>query len=309
MEIIAIENICKEILCKGKVLYDSANKSSQYINEMESYISYMDQAKDKLYEMSNLINDFSNETLEKTNELKKINELKNKYKSDPYPILSIYKELYKTESWYDVTIKEEKANNIYNKVDSFINREYKYNPINYKKISNIDNVNLDFDLKIPIVNRLEEIPPSMYWFNGDSTHKKGIYTSISKKICIQIPLPNVVDGTKDFNRSCSIKCKNNTIEECYKIRKDLSSMYNSEIRNCNYAHNGEKYSKIGTTFRCPNTPRFGNHTYLNDDLNNTSENDIKILLMYSLSDILLSSMWFQKKKKKKLILNNINICN
>jgi hypothetical protein len=309
MEIINLENICKEILYKGVVLYDSENDSSQRINDMELYKLYMDKAKDKLYEMSNLINDYSNEYLEKINELKKINKLEKKYKSDPYPILSIHKELYKSESWYDITVKEENTNKVRGEVDKFINTDYKYTPITYKKLSNIDNVGLDFDLKIPIIDRLEEIPPSMYWFNGDSTYEKGIYTAISKKICIQIPLPNVVDGTKDFNRSCSVKCKNNSKEECYKIRKDLSNMYNSEIRNCNYAHTGEKYSKIGTAFRCPNTPRFGNHNYLNHDLDNTSENDIKILLMYSLSDILLSSMWFQKKKKKKLILNNINICN
>ena len=309
MEIINIENICKEILHNGKILYDKESDSNQYIHKIESYKIYIDQSKDKLYEMANLLNEFSNEYSKKVNELKKIKKLEKKYKSDPCPILSIHKELYKNQSWYDITINEERTNNVCNKVDRFINNIYKYEPINYKKLSNIENVNLDFDLKIPIVNRLEEIPPALYWFDGDKNNNAGIYTSISKKICAKIPLPNVIDGSKDFNRACSVKCKNNTKENCYAVRKDLSDLYNSDILECNYAHNGENYTKIGTTFRCPNTPRFGNHKYLNDDLNNVSENDIKILLMYSLSDVLLSSMWFQKQKKKGIILNNINICN
>ena len=47
-------------------------------------------------------------------------------------------------------------------------------------------------------------------------------------------------------------------------------------------------------------------------MDNIPDDDIKTILMYSLSDMLLSSMWFQRQKDednhKSIIMTNIDIC-
>ena len=124
----------------------------------------------------------------------------------------------------------------------------------------------------------------------------------------------------DYNTCTVISCilkehqdNNSNIKECCDARTNLASKYNSTVRDCNFAHKGDKYIKLGTSFRSPHKPRFGNHNFLNDDMDSIPDDDIKTILMYALSDVLLSSMWFQKQKddddhNSNIIFTNIDIC-
>lgn len=53
---------------------------------------------------------------------------------------------------------------------------------------------------------------------------------------------------------------------------------------------------------------FGNHATLQNDLDVVSNYDIKHMLMYSLSDDLLSMIWYQNKfRNGELIITNLDV--
>lgn len=307
-----INNIYVKILKDGLKIYDiidNDNNTIQNAKKLESYSTYLSEMNEKLEHILNISNKYVNECLDKATEIREYVDLNDKYKHDKFPIFSITKELNKNIIWADVVELEDKKNNLLHDVKKITEDKTEYNQKNimYKNIEN-EYKYINFKYQIPIINRLDEIPQSLYWYKGDKDNPKGIYTSLSPGFYVQVPFPDVIDGTKDFNRICSIKCKYNTIDECLKIRQDLSNKFNSDIRVCNFAHKGENYTKIGTSFRCPNIPRFGNHNFLNTDLENLPHNDMKMLLMYSLSDMMLSSMWFQKKQLPNMVLTKIDTC-
>ena len=155
------------------------------------------------------------------------------------------------------------------------------------------------------------MPNTFYWYNGDKKNPPGVYACLSPGFCVRVPFPDIIDATNSYNRTGSIRCKHDTQHECLKIRRDLASRYNSDVRECTFAHKNDKYIKIGTLFRCPNMPHFGTHRTLSKDLDSILDEDIKTMLMYSLSDMLLSSLWYQKKhpsKKTSLVLTDIDVC-
>ena len=183
-------------------------------------------------------------------------------------------------------------------------------------LNNIDGAKCSFT--IPVVEKLEELKPALAWFAGDSSNKEGIYTAIAPNLFVQVPFPNVKDITRaTITQSAtnikkgSIKCRYETIEKCEKIRKNTCQQRGIEYHDCDYAHIGDKYVKIGYGFRCPNVPSFGTHASLNSDMRRITDRDIKIILMYALSDVLLSSMWWQSigdNGGPKTVLNDIDVC-
>ena len=150
--------------------------------------------------------------------------------------------------------------------------------------------------------------PSFNWYNGDSKNPPGIYTCLSTGFNVHVPLPNVIDSTKKYDRSKTIRCKNVSSDECLLVRTELAERFNSSVRSCNFAHSGDSIIKIGTSFRCPNNIRFGNYDYLSNDLSNATEFDIKTILSYSLSDSLLSAIWFQHNDHIQSTFINIDVC-
>lgn len=183
-------------------------------------------------------------------------------------------------------------------------------------LNNIDGAKCSFT--IPVVEKLEELKPALAWFAGDSSNKEGIYMAIAPNLFVQVPFPNVKDITRaTITQSAtnikkgSIKCRYETIEKCEKIRKNTCQQRGIEYHDCDYAHIGDKYVKIGYGFRCPNVPSFGTHASLNSDMRRITDRDIKIILMYALSDVLLSSMWWQSigdNGGPKTVLNDIDVC-
>ena len=312
-----LTDMYKKILKGGVKLHDLANDNMniEYAQKLESYSTYLYEMNEKLEYITTLAHKYASECLNKADEIRKYVEITDKYTDKIPSIFKLHKEMHTGLSWADITEIEYNKEILLNDVDQLINKptssdEYTHTPIMYKTISNLYGKDIGFGWNVPIINNLPDIPSSLYWYAGDSVNPSGIYTCLTNGFYIQVPFPNIVDSSQDSNKSRSVKCKNNTKFECLEERNNLANQYKSAIRECNFAHVGDNYTKIGTMFRCPNKPRFGNHNYLKDDMNVIKDTDIKTILMYALSDILISSMWFQNKddEKKVNIMTNIDIC-
>jgi hypothetical protein len=310
-----INDIYINLLKKGRHIYKESGKEYILSNaqKLESYSKYLSQMNDKLEAILDLTDKYSNECMIKANKIRLYIDINDRYKDDPSKMFLAHKKMHGNVSWGEVTEIKDKKNILLKNVSKIVKKtnsksEYNQEPIIYKDISKIYGNDIGFECKIPIINKLNEMPSALYWYDGDKQNPKGVYICVSRKFYVQVPFPNVVNGTKDFNRTCSIKCKYNTEKECFAARRGLSNRLDSKPRECTFAHSGDKYIKIGSLFRCPNMPRFGSHSSLKDDLENLPDCDIKVLLMYSLSDVLLSSLWFQKQKNKNITFTNIDIC-
>jgi hypothetical protein len=318
-----LNNIYVKILKEGRNQYEKSERENtiKSAQELESYSTYLGEMTEKIKTLLDLTTKYAHECLERATTIRKEVDLNITHDGDPSQMFLIHKEMYKGLSWADINDREEnreyilgEINDIIERESDVIKKEFIHTPILYKNLSNIYNTNIGFKFQVPIINKLNEMPSVFYWYNGDDTNPAGIYTCISRGFYVRVPFPNVVDSTKNCNKIGSIRCKNETYEECYNIRKELSIRYGSDIRECTFAHTGDKYIKIGTTFRCPHMPRFGNHGYLENDIKTVTDSDIKTILMYSLSDILLTSLWFQRQKKdnsnesSNITFNNIEIC-
>lgn len=158
---------------------------------------------------------------------------------------------------------------------------------------------------LPVIKDLKAIPPMFYWYDGDTFYKRGVYVCLSKGFYASVPFPNMV-STTDLNfKVNSIPCKHETKEACTRHKKKISEIFNSDERSCSYVHKKEQFVKIGSPYRC-RLETFGSYASLNSDMNFINTPDIKRILMHSLSDALLSSLWYQNKfKDGNLFLNNL----
>lgn len=179
-----------------------------------------------------------------------------------------------------------------------------------KTIDSIESIDISPNkLEIPTVKNLKDMHPMFCWFNGDAYYKKGIYVCISKGLYAKVPFPSTVSTNTQNFKVNSIPCKYITKERCADMKLKISKAYNSDVRECSYVHKGEQFVKIGTAYRC-SVENFGNHETLHDDIKYVDISDIKRILMYSLSDTLLCTLWYQNSfKDGDLILNNIETFN
>ncbi len=309
-----INDVYVRILKMGKKLYlgSDADPTIKMAQNLESYVGYLNGLNEKITKILDLTTQFADQCLEKATDIREQVNIENKYEGDPSRLFMAYGNRYKNMSWADLDEMEETTQTVLGDVESVVEtrvtkKDYAYMPVLYKTIPSIYGANLGFNFKVPIVDRINDMPSALYWYRGDAKHAPGVYICLSRGFYVQVPFPNVADSTKDFNRTGSIKCKYNTIGECHKIRSDLARKYKSDVRPCNFAHTGDRYVKIGTSFRCASNPRFGNHTHLSSDMDTVTSEDINTILMYSLSDILLSSIWAQRHKRND-IRTNIDIC-
>ena len=298
-----LSGIYVKILKAGRDKYDQSHQevSISTAQDLESYSAYLGEMTERIESLLELTHKYARECLDRATEIRKEVNLSISHDGDPSKMFLVHRDMFKGMSWADINDREENKSRVLSDVDnvvdtSIIRRDFMHTPILYKSLVKINNVDIGFKFKVPIITKLSEMPSAFYWYGGDNTNPSGIYTCITRGFYVRVPFPNVVDSTKNFNKMGSIKCKNATFEECYAIRKELAMRHKSDIRNCTFAHKGDKYVKIGSAFRCPNMPRFGCHNYLSSDLKSVPDSDIKTILMYSLSDILLTSLWFQKQK-------------
>lgn len=182
---------------------------------------------------------------------------------------------------------------------------------NIKIINSINNVAINNDLELPIVDKLTNIPQSFYWYCGDDINPEGIYTCLVSGFIVQVPFPDVIDSSNNVDKSKTIRCKNTNIRDCIRSRQELADRYKSNIRNCNYAHTGDKLNKLGTMFRCSTNIGLGHHASFIKDIEKADKLDISNILIYALSDALISSVWYEYHHGKNnipLTLINIDEC-
>lgn len=164
---------------------------------------------------------------------------------------------------------------------------------------------IGYYMKVAQVADLKHIPPALNYYSGD---QPGLYMRLPNNNLLRIPFPEIVDSKKEYDRKHSIRCKYHTKAECDAQRMKMSKMYNSTVRTCNFAHSGDSIIKIGYPSRCPSVPNFGNPTSMSNDIRQITEDDIKNLLLYSLSDLLAAAVWLDYTGKSGLTITNLDIC-
>jgi hypothetical protein len=317
-DIIKINKIYANILKKCKRVYDnSTEQSPDALNSahmLELYSEHLRNVNVNIALIIDVVDKYTDQCLKKANNIRQYIDLYNKYELSDDTLFKTYGDIYKNVSWADMDEYDNKCIDISKKVDMFISKKYD-NSINvkqpkFKTLSSINNVNIGFDFKIPIVDKLGNIPPSLYWFSGGGGNPAGIYTSPHKGFYIQVPLMDVIDPDKSTAYK-TIKCARGSKKQCTSIRKKTAHKKKYNYSECKYAHSGETFKKIGSYFRCNKMPHFGNNETLSSDFDIVELRDIKTMLMHSTSDLLLSYLWFQKNKENKrlstMILTDINI--
>jgi hypothetical protein len=204
----------------------------------------------------------------------------------------------------EMQLNPEKHRNIYDSIQEY--HKLHSNNKNYILEKSIQLANQT--INIPVVDTLEEIPPMFCWWAGDSKHKAGIYICLAPNFYLEVPFPNLIcKNSKNFKHK-SIPCKYKTNKNCYEKQLEFSKIYKTEIRQCNFVHIGEQYIKIGSDYRCPNLPSFGNFETLSEDLNTISLSDIKIILMNSSSDLLLIYLWYANHLNLgEIVFNDLDV--
>ena len=162
---------------------------------------------------------------------------------------------------------------------------------------------INHHMNIHVIDDISNIPPALFY------HKQtnGIYIRLHNNNVFKIPFPSVVDSRKDYSRNQSIRCKYKTRDECDAQRSKMASIYNSNIRECNFAHKGEKIVKIGHQSRCPSAPSYGNTETLLSDIRLLTDGDAKSLLLYGLSDIFMASLWLEYAQIKNKAVYNLDV--
>ena len=291
-----------QVLKHGRGLLTMSQETSKDADALQDFASKLSLMNDKVNEVLTLANNLSSECNEKSFEIRESNGT---VETDDFKF--VYRGA-KSLNWCDMEDMEEKRENLVDEINKKTKELDEKNALKFKDLTEIDNVKIH-RLRVPVVSRLDMIPSCMHWYNGDKHVPKGLYLSPYPNMYIRVPFMNVIDGTKDFNRIGSVKCKNGSKETCRTHRKHLAEKFNSQFRECTYAHVGDKYRKIGMNYRSPGMPSFGNFRSLLTDTEKISYKDIKIMMMYALSDLLLCSMWCSANKiKNPVVFHDIEVC-
>ncbi len=160
---------------------------------------------------------------------------------------------------------------------------------------------IGYRMKLPLINNINDIPPAMYYHEAS----KGVYIRLPNNNVFRIPFPEVIDSRKDYSRKQSIRCKYKVKDECDEQRCKMASLYNSQVRTCNFAHKGDKLVKIGYQSRCPSVPSYGNLENISEDIKLLNDGDIKSLLLYGLNDIFMAALWMDYVQLKNKIIHNL----
>jgi len=161
-----------------------------------------------------------------------------------------------------------------------------------------------YDIDIPktsftVSKKLNTLSPVITYYEGDCKNKAGLYACIGEKIIVKVPLSSTSDIT---NRLYNIRCRNETRVECDNIHKK-----NSDARICSFIHKGEKYIKMPSTMKCQGMPSFGKLDTLERDIKNIDIRDIKTIIFYAISDLLLIHIWASNTPHNSIIFDNIDV--
>lgn len=173
-------------------------------------------------------------------------------------------------------------------------------PVEEKKTTtNIEKVfikEMNTHFNVPVVKSLDAITPMFYYFAGNANNAAGVYCCLVNNIYIRVPFPEVIDSTRDYNKIRSIRCKYKTKACCDEQRSRMAKFHASDIRQCNFAHQGEPLVKIGYPSRCSLIPSFGNpETFLND-YKLIDKKSLETIMMYGLSDLIAVALTIDNMK-------------
>jgi hypothetical protein len=282
---------------------DITEKTSNYLRLHSIKMTKMC---DKLYEILDLTDSLADLYMSKSSKIDQ--HIATKKDNPGLTDFQLEYKLYKNsgESWADIDEIENKKTQTYLKIDKqIINNQNHLGCIFLRKIC--PSVYLRDPIPLPVVNKLKDITSCFKWFGGDDSNPKGIYICLAKGCFVRVPIMDTVNGLDISSKKGSVKCKYETLEQCSTYRKNMANHYDSSIRECNFAHNGNILKKIGNLHRCPELPEFGKLSTLNKDLKKISDKGIQTIMMYSLSDLILCSMWLESHKKSK-IFKNVDKC-
>ena len=151
-------------------------------------------------------------------------------------------------------------------------------------------------INLPVIDSIENIPENIYYYYGkDDIKKRGIYSRISNNIIVKIPNITVIPENLDHYKYMTVKCN-----------RDKCNNW-----NCTYVHPGMPYNKIGYTRRCPSESKFSNTNTLKKDLSKVNYEDIRICILYLITDLFAINLWCHHpnyKIKKSLIIDDIELC-
>ena len=125
--------------------------------------------------------------------------------------------------------------------------------------------------------KLDYINEFLYSYQGH------LYCKLYKNTYIKINLPSIVSISSD-NKQKTMPCRWNTLEECAKNKLKKIP--------CSYLHEGDHITKICSNNRCIKNPMIGNPKTLIDDLKQLNFKDIKLILSYGFSDMIIALIWF-----------------
>jgi hypothetical protein len=308
-----INNYFSEVFREARLLL-MANNTADIVPDLENKAATLSVIYDSHKKIVDLIEGLRHECKNKADEILEEIELKQSYDNksgDKFPF--IFQGKNKNMSWGDMAdIEDRRINMIANSAsveETLVKEEPSPEKNMYKKLNSINGVNLPKEIRVKLIPHLDDLEPALGWYPGDRNHKEGIYIRLPENLFIRIPFPDVIDGTQNFNRSKTIKCKYESLEQCEENRQYLSGKFNTDVRECLFAHKGDNYSKVGTNFHCPSNPRFGNHAHLKEDIENLKVDGIKPVLMYALSDILMCYLWNDyHHANDRIVFNSVEIC-
>lgn len=213
-------------------------------------------------------------------------------------------------SWADEAEEDQYVEELHRKIEKMCKFSTAGSGVKQKKvIQKYENHDFGMELQIPIVKSLEQIPPCMYFYDSRDLKESGIYINMGEKLYIKVPMPDL--DTANIPKGVT-RCKNNTLNECAaerpsSIEDQLARRSKKIIKSgCNFLHSGDKMKKIGSESRCFINPTFGSIRNLPHDVEKTPESDIRTMLTYSLSDLLLAAVWFQKHDKNNEVMKDID---
>ena len=122
----------------------------------------------------------------------------------------------------------------------------------------------------------------------------GIYLKLYKNVYVKVHKPKGIIKSNNYKKYKTIKCnKQNCIKE-----------------KCNYVHKNEKYNKMFNLDKCHYNIGVSNNNV--NIISKLNLNDIKKILMYTVSDLYFCYEWFNYNKNlidsNILILNDLDIC-
>jgi len=166
---------------------------------------------------------------------------------------------------------------------------------------------LGYYMKLQTVRDLKDIQPMFSYYDNplDKVNAPGMYCTILPGVHIKVPFPTIVDSTKEYARGRSIRCKYVTKILCDDQRQKMAKYHNSPVRICNFAHVGDKITKIGYASRCSSVPRFGDSKNLTSDIKSVTLADIKNVILYGLNDMVASMVWLDYHKCNNTIFKNV----